>query len=96
MELEQIAGLWNVKAEAYENEADMMSKKVKKMEKRVSQAKNNASKLANQKIGWEQKFYRTVLITEELINRVKRELMGDAVELAKTCEYKINKLKEGT
>ncbi len=37
-----------------------------------------------------------MLITEELINRVKRELMGDAVELAKTCEYKINKLKEGT
>jgi hypothetical protein len=31
----------------------MMSKKVKKMEKRVSQAKNNASKLANEKIGWE-------------------------------------------
>jgi hypothetical protein len=36
-----------------------------------------------------------VLISEELINRVKRELLGDLVELAKSCEFKINKLKDG-
>ena len=35
-----------------------------------------------------------MIICEELINRVKREVMGDMVELAKTCEYKLNKLKD--
>lgn len=73
----------------------MMNKKVKKMERRVSQAKSSATKLASEKITWEQKFIKTVYICEELINRVKRELVGDMVQLAKTCQFRINKLKEG-
>jgi hypothetical protein len=44
--------LWNVKAEAFEGEADMMNKKIKKMERRVSQAKSSATKLASEKISW--------------------------------------------
>lgn len=47
LELEEISGMWNVKAEAFEGEAEIMGKKVKKMERRMSQAKLNVNKLAN-------------------------------------------------
>ena len=53
LELEEVAGLWNVKAEAYEGEVDVMNKKVRKMERRMSQAKNTASKMTNEKINFE-------------------------------------------
>ena len=47
-----MAGLWNVKAEAYEGEVGVMTKKVKKMERRMSSAKTTANKMANEKICW--------------------------------------------
>jgi deoxyribodipyrimidine photolyase len=93
--LEEVAGLWNVKAEAYEGEVDVMAKKVKKMERRMSQAKSTAHKMTSEKINWEERFYKAVFIAEELIGRNKRELLGDMVELAKSCEFRLNKLKEG-
>ena len=49
-----------------------MNKKVKKMERRMSQAKNTATKMSNEKISWEERFFKTVFIAEELISRVKR------------------------
>lgn len=72
-----------------------MNKKVKKMERRMSQANSSADQMATQKLGWEEKFTKCVLISQQLINRVKRDIVGDAVELARTCEFRINKLKEG-
>jgi len=77
--------LWNVKAEAYEGEVGVMTKKVKKMERRMSTAKTTANKMTNEKISWEERFFKAYFISEELINRVKRELVGDMVELAKSC-----------
>ena len=62
-----------------------MTKKVKKMEKKCSKAKDSANKMANEKINWEERFFKATFISEELINRVKRQLLGDMVELAKAC-----------
>jgi hypothetical protein len=39
--------MWNVKAEVYEGEVDVLAKKMKKMERRMSQAKQNVNKLAS-------------------------------------------------
>lgn len=39
--------MWNVKAEVYEGEADVLAKKMKKMERRMSQAKQSVNKLSS-------------------------------------------------
>lgn len=49
-----------------------MATKLKKMERRMSQAKTTAAKQTSQRATWEEKFYKAVLISEELISRVKR------------------------
>lgn len=59
-----MTGLCNVKAEAYEGEVELMSKKVKKMEKRISQAKQSANKMAEEKINYEEKFNKSIQICE--------------------------------
>lgn len=42
-----MTGFCNVKAEAYEGEVELMSKKVKKMERRISQAKQTVNKVTS-------------------------------------------------
>lgn len=69
-------------------------KKCKKLEKKTNLCKENADNHASQSLSWQEKFLKLVSITEQLISRVKRELYGDAVSLAKSCQYKMNKLKE--
>jgi hypothetical protein len=41
-----------------------MSKKVKKMEKRMSTAKVTANKMTSEKICWEERFFKAVFISE--------------------------------
>ena len=47
IELEQVSGLWNVKAEAYEGEVGLMTKRVHKLERRMSQTKLTATRVAS-------------------------------------------------
>lgn len=94
LELEEGVGLWNVKAETYELENRNLVKKCKKIEKKMAITKENADQQAADSLSWQEKFLKSVSISEELISRVKRDLIGDAVTLAKSCEYKLNKLKE--
>ena len=53
LQLEEISGLWNVKAEAYEGQVQIMHKKMKKIERRMSQTKTNANKMAHEKVSYE-------------------------------------------
>lgn len=89
-----MTGLWSVKAEAYEIENKNILKKYKKIEKKMNSCKENADTQAAESLSWQQKFMKLFAIAEELISRVKRELYGDTVSLAKTCQFKMNKLKE--
>ena len=47
LELEEVAGLSNVKAEVYEGEVDLITKKYKKMERKMSSAKVAVSKMTS-------------------------------------------------
>lgn len=71
-----------------------MAKKMHSIQRRASKTKNNLERLTSEKFEWEQRFSKATSIAEELIARVKRELTGDSVELARTCEFRLNKLKD--
>lgn len=60
----------------------------------MEQLKEQSNKKVSQVLTLEQKFGKATAIADELISRVKRELYGDIVALAKSCEFKIGKLKE--
>ena len=64
------------------------------MEKRMDSLKETKDVRSNECLSWQEKFLKLVNFSEELISRVKRQLYGDVVNLAKSCEFKINKLKE--
>ena len=63
------------------------------MDKKMIQLKETSEKKMADSLCAEEKFMKAVSIGEELISRVKRDLIGDAVALAKSCEFKLNKLK---
>ena len=64
------------------------------MEKKFQENEYKMDQALADSVYWEDKFLKSCTIVEELINRVKRQLMGDVVALAKSCQYKLLKLKE--
>ena len=63
----------------------MINREVRKAHKVRQESQREANVALSERLTYEEKFYNAIIIAEELISRVKRELKGDAVELAKTC-----------
>jgi hypothetical protein len=64
------------------------------MERRVAELKQLSDKKVEEALGLGEKLVKALSIGEELIGRVKRDLTGEVVSLAKSCEYKLNRIKE--
>ena len=53
LELEEMTGLWTVKAEAYQIENKNLNKKFKKMEKKIQIYKENSEQQIAESLSWQ-------------------------------------------